>query len=95
MTLQIVSRVEDKETVVELHGWLTGLEIAELEGICASRPQPIRLDLRNLSGASAIGILALKEQQARGAVLVGASPYIELLLSHPSREGGAGVPRSR
>jgi len=88
VTLQIVCRMAEKEGVVELHGWLSVREIAEFEGVCASHPAPLRIDLENLAGASAEGILALKEQRARGARLTGASPYIELLLRCPSSVGG-------
>ena|SRR5262249_44453286 len=88
MTLQIVCRTVETESVVELHGWLSGLEIAEFEGACAASPLPLRIDLQNLSGASADGVQALQAQRARGARLVGASPYIDLLLARPRREGG-------
>lgn len=85
MTLQIVGRVVEGEAVVELHGWLSELEIDEFKGECAQHPPPLRIDLKNLSGASADGILALREQRARGARLTGASPYIELLLASSLR----------
>ena len=88
MTLQIVCRTFERESVIELHGWLSGPEIGEFQQACASKPLPFRITLENLSGASADGILALKEQRARGASLSGASPYIELLLRSPSGEGG-------
>jgi hypothetical protein len=82
VTLQIVGHVVQGEAVVELHGWLSGPEIDEFKGECAQHPPPLRIDLKNLHGASAGGILALKEQRARGARLTGASPYIELLLGN-------------
>jgi hypothetical protein len=88
VTLQIVCRMAENEGVIELHGWLSGPEVAEFEGACASHPHPLRIDLENLAGASANGILALKDQRARGARLTGASPYIALLLRGPSSEGG-------
>jgi hypothetical protein len=86
--LQIVCRTAGNESVVELHGWLSGPEIGEFQGACALQPLPLRIELENLAGASADGILALKEQRARGALLSGASPYIDLLLRGPSGEGG-------
>ena len=82
VTLQIVCRdAADEEFVLELHGWLRGPEIVEFQEACTLRPLPLRIELENLAGASADGILALKEQRARGAILTGASPYIDLLLS--------------
>ena len=80
MTLQIVCARVEAEARIELHGRLAGPEIAEFRIACAAQKAPLRIDLENLSGASADGILALKEQRARGARLVRASPYIELLL---------------
>jgi len=90
VTLQIVSERVEGELRIQLHGRLTGPEIGELRKACASQTPPlrIRIDLENLSGASADGILALKELRASGAELVGASPYVELLLG--DRSGGAG-----
>ena len=89
MTLQIVCRTVENGSVIELHGRLSGPEIGEFQGTCAVKPLPLRIELENLSGASADGILALKEQRARGARLVGASPYIELLLGDHRRPGSA------
>ena len=81
MALQVVCRAVDKgEAVIELHGWLSGPEIGEFQSACAASGLPLRIELENLAGAAPGGILALKEQQARGARLEGASPYIELLL---------------
>ena len=88
MTLQIVGRTVEGEAVVELHGWLSELEITAFRSECARHPPPLRIDLENLAGASADGILALKEQQARGARLTGASPYIALLLRGTARDVG-------
>jgi hypothetical protein len=93
VTLQIVGRVVGGEDVIELHGWLSELEIGEFKSECAQHPPPLRIDLTNLAGASADGILALKEQRARGARLTGASPYIELLLGNPPHEEHGGGKR--
>jgi len=78
--LQIVLAHAVGEARIELHGRLSGPEVAEFARACAAQAPPLSIDLENLSGASADGILALKEQRARGAHLTGASPYIELLL---------------
>jgi hypothetical protein len=90
VTLLIASRSVDSESIVELHGRLSGPEVAAFRGACASKPIPLRIDLANLSGASADGILALKEEQARGARLTNASPYVELLLGGTAPGSGAG-----
>jgi hypothetical protein len=91
MTLQIVCLLVEGEARIELHGWLTGREIAEFQAACASQSPPFSIDLENLWGASPDGIEALKEQRARGASLTSASPYIDLLLSgRPSAVSGKG-----
>jgi hypothetical protein len=87
VTLQIMCARVEGEARLELHGRLAGPEIAEFQVACATQAAPLRIDLENVSGASADGILALKEQRARGARLVGASPYIELLLGDHRRPG--------
>jgi hypothetical protein len=92
LTLQIVCVRSDAEVRIELHGRLSGPEIAEFQTACATQSPPLHIDLENLSGASADGILALKEERAKGARLSGASPYIELLLrdgaNAASKKGG-------
>jgi hypothetical protein len=88
MTLQMVCRTVENESVIELHGWLSGAEVQEFQKACRAHMLPVRIDLENLAAASPDGILALKEQRARGALLSGASPYIELLLQGQPGEGG-------
>ena len=90
MTLRIVCVQAEGELRVELHGRLSGPPIAELRTVCASASQPLHLDLENVAGASAEGILALKELRAGGARLSGASPYIDLLLSSRLAGGEGG-----
>jgi hypothetical protein len=63
-----------------LDGWLIQTEVAEFEKVCASGPEPLCLDLNQLVGADAQGVIALKEQRARGARIIGASPLVQLLL---------------
>jgi hypothetical protein len=90
MTLRIVCTRAVGEAQVELHGRLSALEVPEFESACAAQAQPVRIDLTHLSGASAEGVHALREQRAHGARLTGASPYIELLLGEPSSQQAKG-----
>jgi hypothetical protein len=48
--------------------------------VCGAQPHPLRIELANLVGATADGVLALQEQVGRGIHLSGASPHIKLLL---------------
>ena len=80
MTLRIdVALGADPPTIV-LSGRLSGAEVAELERTAAEAGLPLCIDLRQLVNADAEGRRSLCRQKGRGASLVGASPYIELLL---------------
>ncbi len=79
--LRIVTRTErNAPTTLVLDGWLSGPEVEEFEAVAASLSVPPRIDLAHVTGADAAGVAALHAQQARGATLANASPYIELLL---------------
>jgi hypothetical protein len=96
MTLRIVLQAAKGESVLALHGWLVGPEVAEFERVVAAASLPLRLDLANLVTADLPGIAALQAQRARGVRLAGASPYISILLKGangvkpPRRRGGRG-----
>jgi hypothetical protein len=65
-------------TIVRVDGRLTDDGAAELDGRGAGRP-PV-LDLTNLTGGSGAGIILLWRLAAEGVHLLGASPYVTLLL---------------
>ena len=88
VTLQIVCAQVEGELRIELHGRLSRPEVAEFQRSCLGDQPTAAHRVENLSGASADGILALREQRARGARLDGASPYIELLLRAHRGAGG-------
>lgn len=80
MTLRIFDEARDRRAVISLHGWLSVAEVGELERVAAEALPPVTIDLAHLVGVDADGLQALRRQQERGARLVGASPFIELLL---------------
>jgi len=80
MPLRIVTRVGGAENVVVLEGWLSGPEVAEFETVTDALAMPLQVDLTHVAGADITGIAALHAQQARGAKLTNASPYLEVLL---------------
>ena len=86
MTLRIDETDSESGRVVSLHGWLTALEVPELERTALSRRTALRIDLEHLAGADPEGLRALRRRQESGAELVGATRYIELLLE---RIGGS------
>jgi hypothetical protein len=80
VTLYIASESVSGVRVMRLEGWLEGEAVAELERVVNGGSGPLRLDLSELRSADTVGLAALRAQRASGAVIVGASPYIRLLL---------------
>jgi hypothetical protein len=67
-------------TIVRVDGRLTDDGAAELDGACQGAGRPLVLDLTNLTGGSGAGIILLWRLAAEGVHLLGASPYVTLLL---------------
>ncbi len=80
MTLYIACESDSDVRVVRLEGWLEGEAVAELERVVSEGSGALRLDLSELRSADTAGLAALRALRAAGASLVGASPYIKLLL---------------
>jgi anti-anti-sigma regulatory factor len=80
VTLYIACESDAGVRVVRLEGWLAGDAVAELERIVSEGSGPLRIDLSELRSADAAGLVALRALHAAGALLVGASPCIKLLL---------------
>jgi hypothetical protein len=80
--------------VIRLAGWLEGEAVAELERVVSGRAEPLQIDLAEVRSADPAGLAVLRALRARGARLVGASPYIRLLLgtepAGPPPSGGPG-----
>ena len=71
-----------RETVIQIDGQLMTEGVVELERLCAAAPRPLTLELAGLSTIDRDGRRALHALADQGIRLVGASPYIELLLKH-------------
>ena len=80
MTLRIVCDQESDTSVIRLAGWLEGDVVAELERVVSGSARPLRLDLTQLRSADPAGLAVLKALREQGAMLIGASPYLHLLL---------------
>lgn len=80
MTIYIGCSSDSGIRVVRLEGWLEGEAVAELERVIEGGAGALRLDLSELRSADKAGITALRAHRASGASIVGASPYIKLLL---------------
>ena len=81
MTLRIVMTGPDPPVTVKIEGRLTGEEAAELRRVCAGIDGWPVLDLTDLQSADREGVSVLRELRAKGVRLIGASPYIQILLA--------------
>lgn len=86
MTIRITAIGNDEVQVLKVDGQLSGENGVELVRACEAVTGCLVLDLRDLRFADRRGVGMLRELRARGAVLQGLSPYLELLL------GSGGVP---
>jgi anti-anti-sigma regulatory factor len=81
MTIYIACSSDSGIRVVRLEGWLEAEAVAELERVISGGSGPLRLDLSELRSADTAGLAALRALRAAGTSIVGASPYIKLLLA--------------
>jgi hypothetical protein len=92
VTLYIGCDSDSGVTVLRLEGWLEGEAVAELERVAHDSAGPIRLDLSGLRSADVAGLKALRALRTTGASLVGASPYMGLLLGSRVAESPCSAP---
>ena len=74
-------------TLIRVDGWLTGAGAAELVRVFNDAASPVRLLVRDLRGADATGLSALRRIAEQGTPLEGVSPYLDLLLAGPAGSG--------
>lgn len=67
-------------TTVKIDGQLAGESTRDLLQACAPIPGRLVIDLSDLHFADDEGVKTLSSLKARGADLVGARPYVEMLL---------------
>ncbi len=84
MTFRITSVSGTDETILRLEGRLGATGVKDLKKAMQAAPGTVLLDLSGLQSADAEGVLALRSFAAKGAKLVGASPYIRQLLNDTS-----------
>jgi len=81
-TIRVVGRLRDDGVVL-------------LANACDDAKRPLVLDLSELTGASDGGVLLLGRLAREGVHLLGASPYIRLLLGPPEEHYEPVTPRSQ
>jgi len=91
-------------TAIRVDGRLANDGVAELDGVCRTARRPLVLDLTHLTGGSDAGVALLRRLAGEGVHLLGASPYVALLLAcatpgppavPPDRRRQPPVPRRR
>jgi anti-anti-sigma regulatory factor len=80
MEMRLTVSVSDTGTVVQADGRLSRLGVAELEGVVRTTNGPVTLDLTNLLSADDAGVAVLRSFSDKGVRIIGASPYMTLLL---------------
>jgi anti-anti-sigma regulatory factor len=74
----------EDETIIRLEGRLNAKNVGNLKKEIQGASGNVLLDLTDLRSADAEGVRALRPFAAKGAKLVGASPYIRQLLKESS-----------
>jgi len=91
LAYRISSAPGKSETTVLVEGHLSAAGARDLEREVQRRaPGPVHLDVAGLRSASPDGVQALRSFSDRGGKIVGASPFILLLLATASAIGEEG-----
>ena len=75
-------------TTVHVDGRLMASGLSELKRLVRGLEGPIVIDLSNLLSADDAGVAELRSLAGRGAKLIGASPYVSLLIGHDCASRG-------
>jgi len=84
LTFRVTSVSGEDETIIRLEGRLSATREKDLKTAVQGAPGTVLLDLSDLRSVDAEGVRALRSFAAKGAKLVGASPYIRQLLNESS-----------
>ena len=80
MTLRITPAGPGPSATLRVDGRLTSEEVPELRIACARVEGRLVLDLSGLQSADRQGVSVLQALRTKGAELIGASPYLQILL---------------
>jgi hypothetical protein len=87
MALRVSVTAAPDITIIGVNGRLAGDGAAELERECRAARRPIVLDLTHLTGLDDSGCRLLHLLTGEGLHVVGASPYVAMLLAIPEPAG--------
>ncbi len=82
-------------TTIRAVGRLRDDAVALLGDTCGGARRPLVLDLSELTGAGEAGVLLLARLKGEGVHLLGASPYVRLLLDRTAGTASSPVSRRR
>ena len=78
--IRITTTVRSGVTTIKVDGRLMCGDAAELMRVCEGCDVPVVIDLCDLTFADNEGAMVLKKLRAGGATLVGARPYVAMVL---------------
>jgi hypothetical protein len=84
MVLRVTVEPRSDLTVIRVDGRLGGAGLAEFERDCRTARRPIVLDLTHLASADDAALGLLRRLIEEGLHVLGASPYVALLLAGPA-----------
>ena len=82
--IRITTTVKGGVTTIKADGRLMSEDAAELMRVCEGSDVPVVIDLSDLTFADDEGVAVLKKLRAGGATLVGARPYVAIVLKEES-----------
>ena len=82
--IRITTAVKGRVTTVKADGRLMSGDTVELLRVCEGCDVPVVIDLSDLTFTDDEGVAVLKKLRAGGATLVGARPYVALVLNEES-----------
>jgi hypothetical protein len=82
MDIRIDHISEGSETIIRIAGRLSGTAIEQLKKVCDPIEDPFVIDLSYLLFADDKGIDAIRGMADNGAQVLGASPFVQLLLGN-------------
>ena len=77
---------EGENSTLRVDGPLVGDDSAELQRVYAELPGSKTVDLGGVQFVDGQAAVVLRDLRAEGATLVGASPYVRLVLGQPATE---------
>lgn len=86
--LRITKTLKEPILTIKVDGRLMSEETEFLVQACEGHRGTVVVDLSDLHFADAAGVRLLQELKARGARIVGARPYLSLLLAEQDGPGG-------